>query len=320
MAKPDAEPAYPIRTVGELTGVNPVTLRAWERRYGLLAPLRSEGGQRLYSQGDVDLVHRVKALVQGGMAVAQACELARRHVPAERRRAAGPWQRWHDEVVAAVEQFDEARLERAYAEMLALYPIERVTREALLPVLATLGQRWQDRPGGIAEEHFFGVYLRNKLGARFHHRSGEATGPRLVLACLPGEQHEVGLLLFALAAHERRFRIVMLGAGMPLAETGYAARRCRAEAIVLSASLPGDAEALAQPLAELVTGAGVPVFVGGPVSVAERDRIAAAGGHALGTDFGAALDRIAALLRPEGDPLRMTPPDDPPRPARGHAT
>ena len=86
-------------------------------------------------------------------------------------------------------------LESVYNEALSHYPIKVVTERLIGPLLHELGERWVKDMGSIAEEHFFGFYLRNKLGARFHHRQRNAGGPRLLMACLPGERHEVGLLL-----------------------------------------------------------------------------------------------------------------------------
>lgn len=293
----DAE-FYPIRTVATLTGVNPITLRAWERRYGLVKPTRTASGHRVYTRADIDTVHRILSLMENGIAIGHVRDaLAAR--PARAPAAdKGPWAEARARMTAAIAQFDEDRLEDVYNELLALHSIERVTREVLLPLLAELGERWRTRTGGIAEEHFLGLYLRNKLGARIHHRSRAVTGPKLLAACLPGEQHEIGLLLFALAAHERGYRLVLLGADMPLGEMGYAARLAQADAIVLSGSIEPEAGLLAHELPRLVRTAGMPVFVGGRTSVRGRDAIVAAGAEPLGGDIGAGLRRLGEVLQP----------------------
>ena len=293
----DAE-SYPIRTVATLTGVNPITLRAWERRYGLVKPTRTASGHRVYTRADIDTVHRILALMEDGIAIGRVREaLTARAVPAP-AVIKGPWAEVHGRMAAAIAQFDEERLEDAYNELLALHSIERVTRELLLPLLAELGERWRTHSGGIAEEHFFSTYLRNKLGARIHHRSRSATGPKLLAACLAGEQHEIGLLLFALAAHERGYRLVLLGADMPLAEIGSAARRAQADAIVLSGSIEPAAGLFGHELPLLVRAAGVPVLVGGHSSVLGRDEIVAAGAEPLGADVATGLRRLDAVLSP----------------------
>lgn len=288
---------YPIRTVSTLTGVNAITLRAWERRHGLVKPVRTEGGHRVYTRADIDKVHRILSLIENGVAIGQVQQALAAHAAAQPRAAdQGPSAGYRARMAAAIAQFDENRLEDVYNETLALYPTEQVTRNVLLPLLAELGERWLESKRGVAEEHFFAVYLRNKLGARFHHRSRAAAGPKLLLACLPGEQHEVGLLLFALAAHERGYRLVLLGADMPLAELAYATHRSQAGAIVLSGSIESGTERFEEDLSQLVREAGVPVFVGGQISVRRRDAIVAAGGAPLGSDIAASLAHIGAAL------------------------
>ncbi|HEX6720008.1 MAG TPA: MerR family transcriptional regulator [Burkholderiaceae bacterium] len=288
-----ASAVFPIRTVASLTGVNPITLRAWERRYGLVEPQRTASGHRMYTQADVDTIQRALALMQRGVAIGRARDALRGVQPARSAsRSSTPWAQQRARMLAAVERFDEPALDQVYDEMLALHPIERVTRDALLPLLIELGQRWRERAGGVAEEHFLSVYLRNKLGARFHHRSGVADGPTLIVACLPGEHHEVGAFVFALAAHQHGYRLVLLGADMPLSGLAYAAHRTQAGALVLSGTHTVAPEVTVMQLAQLVATAKVPVFVGGPVAVHQRDRLLAAGAVPLGTDIEAALARI----------------------------
>ena len=299
-ASRNGEPGlFPIRTVATLTGVNAITLRAWERRYGLVQPVRTDSGHRLYTQAHIDTIHQVLALLDKGVAIGQMREalvvptVGRGHSDAD-----APWAGYRERMIAAISQFDENRLEDVYNELLALYPNEIATRRVLLPLLVELGLRWEKSEGSVAEEHFFGVFLRNKLGARFHHRSRRDTGPRLMAACLPGEQHEVGLLLFALAAHDLGFRQVLLGADMPLADLAYAARRAQADAIVLSGSIEPRAGLLDVELAKLVREACRPVFVGGLTAVRHRDAIVAAGADPLGSDIAVGLRRIADALAP----------------------
>jgi len=299
-ASRNGEPGlFPIRTVATLTGVNAITLRAWERRYGLVQPVRTDSGHRLYTQAHIDTIHQVLALLDKGVAIGQMREAL--VVPTAGRGhsdADAPWAGYRERMIAAISQFDENRLEDVYNELLALYPNELATRRVLLPLLVELGMRWEKSAGSVAEEHFFGVFLRNKLGARFHHRSRRDTGPRLLAACLPGEQHEVGLLLFALAAHDLGFRQVLLGADMPLADLAYAARRAQADAIVLSGSIEPRAGLLDVELAKLVREACRPVFVGGLTAVRHRDAIVAAGADPLGSDIAVGLRRIADALAP----------------------
>jgi len=288
---------YPIRTVSTLTGVNSVTLRAWERRYGLIRPTRTASGHRLYTQAHIDLINRVLVLLDKGIPISQVrAALESTEAPETAREPqAGPWQRYRERMVSAIIRFDENALEDSYNEALSLYPVDIVTRHLLLPLLAELGERWETAEGSVAEEHFFGVYLRNKLGARFHHRARGNTGPRILLACLPGELHEVGVLLFALAAHDAGYRVVLLGANMPLEDLPAVVRRAEIDAIVLSGSMRPETALLDARLPRLVADTGVPVCVGGLTSVGHRDAIVAAGAEALGSDIDHGLRRLREI-------------------------
>ena len=199
-----AREQFPIRTVSALTGVSTVTLRAWERRYGLLRPVRTPSGHRLYTHANVEEVRRVLALVERGIPVSRVRQVLDAEAVSRAPDAGGsPWTDYQDRMAAAIAGLDEQSLEDVYDEALSLHPIESVTRRVVLPLLERLGTRWQEIDGAIAEEHFFATYLRSKLGARLQHRMRYASGPRLVIACAPGGQHEVGLLLFALEARRR---------------------------------------------------------------------------------------------------------------------
>lgn len=300
---PDAE-LFPISTVSRLTGVNTVTLRAWERRYGLIDPVRAESGHRMYTRRDIDLVNRVVGLIEKGMRIGQVREeleaqgLGTASLQDTRER---PWSDYQRRMTTAIIRFDENGLEAAYNEALSLYAVDVVTRKLLTPLLVQLGDRWVSGLGSIAEEHFFGFYLRNKLGARFHHRHRNNLGPRLLVACLPGEHHEIGLLLFALAAHERGYRLVLLGANLPLSEVPVASRQASCDAVVLSGSVVPKPEVLTEQLAELVSGSLVPVLVGGPISVSGCEAIHAAGAMTLGDDLERGLKNLESVLqRPSG--------------------
>jgi len=170
--------------------------------------------------------------------------------------------------------------------------VDLVTKLLIIPLLKELGVRWANSEGSIAEEHYFGAYLRNKLGARFHHHSVNQNGPLLVAACLPGEQHEVGLMLFCLSAMNQGFRLIYLGADTPFSELKIPAERAEADAILLAGSVEPDAKIFSSALSELVNIVKVPVFIGGKASIQHTDEIKAAGATPLGTDISQAIRKI----------------------------
>jgi DNA-binding transcriptional MerR regulator len=288
------QPAFPIRTVCALTGLNPITLRAWERRYGLIEPIRTPGGRRLYTQQHVDQINKALSMLASGMPIGAAARAVRRSTATATRTDV--WAALRTQTIAAVMRFDEAALDTIYESALGLQSIDAVTRQLFVPVLEELGRRWESTEGGIAEEHFFTAYTRNKLGARLHHRRRIAPVARLLCACAPGEHHELGLLLFALAAHDQNIACVLLGANMPFAELPAACAQARCDGIVISMSLQSEPQGLEHELREVARKARRPVFVGGGASALHGDAIAAAGAIALGADITGGVGRLRDTL------------------------
>jgi len=291
---------YPIRTVSAATGVPSVTLRAWERRYGLLEPRRTAKGHRLYTSDQIEKVRQVVQLLDQGIAISQVKPLLETPPDPSLADHGSPsvdrWQTQREDLKQAIERFDAAALDRLYDQALAVHRADTVMDRLTLPVLEALGARWKVEPAGIAQEHFYHAYLRNRIGARFHHSPAPESGPCLVAACMEGERHETGLLLFCLAAAARGFRVVYLGADLPLDQLPAAAAQARADAVVLSAVSRPRAALLSVGLPKLAESLSVPLFFGGPATLNHERLIAATGAIPLGTEHDAALDRIRALL------------------------
>ena len=287
----------PIRTICSLTGVNAVTLRAWERRYGFIRPLRTAKGHRLYTHAHVELIRRVLGLVERGVPISQVGKLV--DAAPESGPAAdvpGAWRDYFDRMTAAIVHLDEPELDQTYDEALSVHSIDNVTRHLILPLLVHLGERWKDIAGAVAEEHFLAMYLRSKLGARLMHRMRYATGPRLVVACAPGEHHEIGLLLFAIEAQRAGLRTVLLGADTPFEDVAIAQRRSGTDAVVISSSIDPPPGLLERALPKLVRKVGVPVFVGGATATRRKREISTAGAIALGCELEDGLRLITAKL------------------------
>lgn len=287
---------YPIGTVSARTGVNTVTLRAWERRYALLRPARTPGGRRLYSEADIRLVERVVEQLGQGLPISSVAKGVQVDQGAD-APAVDAWRHYRSAMIDAIGRFDEAGLDSVHSEAMALYPVDVVTSQLISPLLRELGERWEaGGEGSIAEEHFFSVFLRNKIGARFHHRGVASSGPVLIAACLPGETHEFGLLLFALSAHARGFRLILLGADMPLHEIPVVLARTLASGIVLSGSGTVHCAELAMQVAGLIQAVDVPVFIGGGATGNCREAILSAGAVNLGGDTVSGVQRIRDTL------------------------
>lgn len=293
----------PIRTVAELTGVNPVTLRAWERRYNLITPQRTPKGHRLYTEEDVEQIRHVLELLDQGISISQVKPVLEQ-APGQEQAAAVTdpgevWRAYQRKMLQAVENFDEHALDTLYNDVLSLYPVDVVIQRLVSPLLRIFGERWNERETGIAEEHFFTVYLRNKLGTRIHHMNQRSNGPMLLLACLPGDFHEIGLLLFALAAVNFGFRVLVLGSNMPLDQLPGVMRLRTCAGVVLSGSVRPVRGAIDNDLPALVNKSPVPVFVGGRVAVRHQEKIEAAGAICLGEAIGTGLRLLSKQLKTE---------------------
>jgi DNA-binding transcriptional MerR regulator/methylmalonyl-CoA mutase cobalamin-binding subunit len=290
--------SFPIRTVAEITGVNPVTLRAWERRYGLIKPERTPKGHRLYSQDDIDKIEQIIDRLAQGMTISQiARELQKIEASGSTVSSSDTWSQYIERMISAIARFDEQKLDSVYNEAMSLYPVEVITTHLVLPLLQLLGARWQNNDGSVAEEHFFSVYLRNKLGARFHHQNLSNTGPTLIMACLPGEHHEFGILLFALIAHSKGYRIILLGANLPLGELKQVAMRTDSQAIVLAGATPLECSRLIKDIHTLTDMVSIPVFIGGTIATRCRKGIEKANAIPLSSDFSSGLYAIANVLQ-----------------------
>jgi len=272
--------------IGELSrrsGVSPELLRAWERRYGLLRPTRSAGGLRLYSADDLARVQAMQRHLAEGLAAAEAAALAaERPAPAESGHAVDAGRR---ELRAALAAFDEPRAQSVLDSLLAQLSLDTFLRDVVLPYLHELGELWRRGEASVAQEHFASNVLRGRL-LGLARGWGLGLGPSVVLACAPGEQHDLGLIGFALALRSRGWRIVYLGADTPLESVVDAARSSAPVFVVVSSVSRRTLEEHRRQIEEIagdfrvcVGGAaaeaadlpgGIVRLVGGPVEEAER--------------------------------------------------
>lgn len=224
--------------IGELSrrsGVSPDLLRAWERRYGLLRPSRSTGGLRLYSKDDLARVQAMQQQLAAGLAAAEAAAAAANQ--ANPAQATNETAHAHDELDAALLAFDEARSHAVLDALIARFSLDTVLSDVVLPYLHGLGERWEKGEVSIAQEHFASALLRGRL-LGLARGWGQGLGPTALLACAPGEQHDLGLIAFGLTLRARGWRILYLGPDTPLDALAEAARSAQPDIVVISAVAP----------------------------------------------------------------------------------
>jgi DNA-binding transcriptional MerR regulator len=263
---------YPIRAVSKLTGVSVDTLRAWERRYGVVEPERDERG-RLYSEGDVERLRLLHQAVGAGHAIGRVANLptaelralfARGGERGEPRLTTSPVDL--STLQAAVERFDGAAFRRELSRLAAVLPPRTLAREVALPFMRLVGEAWHEGKFTIAQEHLVSAELRSLVGALARLHAIPEGAPRLVLATPEGEQHELGTLAAALVASGAGLGAVFLGPGLPAGEVVGAARRVGARAVVLGLSGGAPSAAVEAAVAQVARELPVTVelWLGGP--------------------------------------------------------
>ncbi len=260
---PSPVPRVRIGELGHRVGESPTLLRAWERRYGLLRPLRSAGGFRLYGPEDERRVRAMQALLAAGLAARQAAEavlstpdgdLDALPGPAP-AAAADPIGADRSLLAAAMARLDDAGAHAALDRLLATYGATTVISDAIIPYLVDLGDRWANGQAQITEEHFATSLIRGRLLGLARGWDG-GSGPRALLACPSGELHDLGLICFGIGLRGHGWRITYLGADTPQTTLVEAATRLSPRVTVLAATsssrllaLAGELTASAIPLA-----------------------------------------------------------------------
>src|SRR4051794_20235491 len=203
---PEQETGWRIGQFAARVGVVDETLRAWERRYGLLQPARTESGYRLYTPHDEDRVRLMQAHMRRGMAPAQAARLA----VAEVASPTAPPSQLREQLLDAVAAYDAEAIDAALEQAFATGRVPAV-RDVVLPVLAEVGERWAEAQVTVGQEHLTTHLVERRLLA-IARDWDEGGGPQALLACPSGERHTLGLVCFGIALAEHGWRISYLGA------------------------------------------------------------------------------------------------------------
>jgi methanogenic corrinoid protein MtbC1 len=227
-----------IAAVARRTGIGADTLRKWERRYGVLRPSRTSGGQRRYDERDVARVEWLRDRLAEGFRIGEAAALLETDQANAESSAAG----LRDAIVAAVADTDTRRLVALVEQSFTLYDVETAIEEIVAPALRLVGDRWEAGADCIAEERLLSEVVLARLRTLLGDRRAAVRGT-VVLACAPGERHELGLLALAVLLQADGWLAVYLGTDTPLDAAVATAVRTNADVLCLSAS---DAAARAE--------------------------------------------------------------------------
>ena len=272
-----------IGEVARRAGIPSATLRAWERRYEVVAPQRGASGYRLYSLEDQRRLESMAALVASGVAPAEAAARVRAG-GADPDPAAGggsPAEAIREELTDALLGFDSDAADAVVDRAVAALSTEAVLGEVVLPVLRNFGERWNEGTVTVAQEHFASNLLRGRL-LGLARGWGGGSGRTALLACPPGEHHDLGLIGFGLMLRRRGWRVALLGADTPIGSIRETAESLSPDVVVVVAMRNELLSAVEPELRDL----------------ASRSKLLLAGPH-VDTDLAAAVD--AKVLT--GDPL-----------------
>jgi methanogenic corrinoid protein MtbC1 len=301
-------PRHPIRVVSARTGLAPTLLRAWERRYAVVDPGRSDGGQRLYSDDDVDRLVLLKRATDAGRAIRNVADLPTEELRAlvrEDRGALAPVEAGDPRVDAAlaaawkcIEAMDAEGLEMELRRAVVTLGSAAFTDRLVSPLLRTIGQRWVDGEVRPAHEHVASGVIKRVLNWMVEPARSDASGPGIVVGTLSGEMHELGALLAGATAALEGWRVTFLGHDLPPEEFALAASTVSARAIGISTVHPTAVDGIPQQVARLLAELpdDVALVLGGPAAHAVRDAVADARLHSVDTlaAFRGALRELGA--------------------------
>lgn len=283
---------YRIGEFSRRVGLTPELLRAWESRYGLFEPARSAGGFRIYGEEDAERAVRMRQALADGLSAAEAASVAlSATVPAGRQLI----ERAQSRLLHAIRCFDEGGVQAALDDALGAFGIELFVREVVLPTLTTIGGEWRAGRIDVGQEHFASHLVRGRL-LSLARLWGRGSGPLALLACVPGEQHDISLIAFGLVLRSYGWRILFLGADTPVLTLEATARATSPSAVVIVSFDAPLMASVAPALRRL--GREAPLFLAGPG--ADAGLAAALRLERLDGDLIDAARRIAGTAAPDG--------------------
>lgn len=301
-------PRHPVRVTALRTGLTPHLLRAWERRYQLVAPSRSEGGQRLYSDLDVQRLRLIRGLTERGHSIARLAEVSLEDLERTARETGAPKsfeakelavdsgaEEFRSAVLSAARRLDGGELHAILERAVVTLGVPGFLEQVVAPSLQGVGQGWSEGTVSIAHEHLATAVFRRVLGWILRVYEVGHSAPRLVVATPPRQVHELGAMLAGAAAAAQGWDVTYLGADLPIAEILASARHVDAKGVALSIVYPAIDPGLVSDLEQLRTGLDSrALLLGGYAASQERERLTSMGAQVLGSlaEFRASLRRL----------------------------
>ena len=246
-----SEPLLPIREISRLTGVNPVTLRAWERRYGLVVPQRTSKGHRLYSSDQVERIRTILSWLNRGVAVSQVLPLLDSDKSPGESIPGDDWQALRTHLTECIAHLAERQLDQQFNQAMALYPAATLCEQLLLPLLSHLEARWQTHPTARLEQGFFHSWLRSKLGLRVYHNNRQCSGAPAMLVNGGALPFDPQLWLCAWLVSDTGCPVEVFDSTLPARDLALGVEQLGARAVLVSINTAQDSDRLQRTLAPL---------------------------------------------------------------------
>lgn len=307
-----SNPKYTIKSVSEITGILPVTIRAWERRHEILSPFRSENRYRMYSEQDVALLHWIKNRVDDGTTISNAVTELKTMLQSGRLPEVIPQYRLKElqptgiapaeyslHLYNALIAHDEKKAFEIYNEMNSAFTLLDIFTLVIIPMLAKIGDAWYRGEIRVATEHFASNFIRGRLLSLFQSLPTKPRGAYVILGCAPDEFHEIGSLMLATLLRKEGYRVEFLGADIPLDDLVEYVSSEKPNMIILSATMPDSAEHLQKLGPKLSKLRKAPLFCfGGSIFVRDFNLRNKTRGIYLGDTIAQALQKTGELLKP----------------------
>ncbi|KIK83614.1 MerR family transcriptional regulator [Pseudomonas koreensis] len=296
----EREELFPIREVSRLTGVNPVTLRAWERRYGLIQPTRTESGHRLYSMTEIERVRSIVDWIDRGVAVSKVGKILAKTEPLKVLAHIIPddlvqadYAQWQQQVQVAVSAFDDRALDQVYNQIFSSYSLSVVFQDILMPLWLQMLQR-QDAFGQTSEWLFFDGFLRARVLQRIVALRG-AQPRKVIVSALAGQCRELELLVAALFLSGNDAGVRVLTTGQPFDELALVCERIKPQALVLFSNHAPTAD-LPRRLNRLALSLDCQVLLAGDTADLAQDSLAGSSIGCLGNEGATMRQRMTQFL------------------------
>ena len=303
----DNNPIYNLKAVIKEVGLNPATLRAWERRYGLVKPQRSPGGQRLYSRQDIEVLKWLVERQNEGLSISRAVEMWKTHIKEDQTvspQIQAPMlvsstgeakiDELRDQWIGACLAFDDHAANMALEQAYAIAAPETVCMEVLQKGLAQIGEGWYDGSLSVQQEHFASAIAIRRLNTLLAATAAPSREGCILVACPPGEEHDFILLMIAYLLRRNAWNVLYLGSNVPLLNLDAMLQSTK-PSITLSAAQTLNSAASLREMSEYLLNQGVPLAFGGGIFNLVPATIQRISGYYLGTNI-AMVPQIVELL------------------------